>query len=615
MNGSRNTGARRRNPHRPLMVLILLALPITLLVHAGSGQQAHVRSTANSSPTYDHVWRNQPSPQASPQTIGNVPQAMPIRPLAHTSPTSSVVPATRTFSVAAVPRSVPQANPKRLPIVPPDNADAPGGDRRPDDSVRMSRLPPVLEALGNALTPGTAASATQPPAAAEGYKIPVNIAPESGEFDVSSRNGRVSLVARDTPLSDIMSSIAQGQKLNVVCAEDISARISITLHDVTLDDALTAILSTAGYTWIKRNDIIQVTSVSESTNVSPETQGRTTEVFALDYISAADVDEVVKGLLSPVGQSFPIAGSTTDLRRTKEAVVVEDLPGYLDRIRQYIFQADQPPRQVLIEAHVLEVTLDSNKKCGVNFELLFDIAGNPITISTTGFANPGAPQAFFATLAGEHLEGVIEALQTTTDAKTLASPRVLAVNGQEARIQIGEQLGFRVITTTETSTMESVEFLDTGVVLIVTPHISRDNRVLMQVKPQVSSGAVNPDTGLPEEETTELQTNILLNDGQGVLIGGLIQEVDSMLQNKIPYLGDLWLIGGLFQRHQVIKERSEIVISLTARVQPYEPCYEEYDSFQMHRSRIPLTQGPLYSYPRPWEPKMPDPYHNPAHFQ
>jgi hypothetical protein len=591
------------------MVLILLALPITLLVHAGSGQQAYFRSAGHSSPTYDHAGHH----QASPQTTGNLPQKMPIPPSTHKSPTPSVVPAARTLSVAAAPESLPQPNPTRLPIVPPDNADVPGGHRSPDDAVRMSRLPPVLEALGNALAPGAASRATQPPDASEEYRIPVNSAPESGEFEVISRNGLVSLVARDTPLSDIMSSIAQGQRLNVVCAEDISARISITLHDVTLEDALTAILSTAGYTWIKRNDIIQVTSVSDSTNVSPETQGRTTEVFPLDYISAADVDEVVKGLLSPVGQSFPIAGSATDLRRTKEAVVVEDLPGYLDRIRQYIFQADQPPRQVLIEAHVLEVTLDSNKKCGVNFEHLFDIAGNPVTISTTGFANPGAPQAFFATLAGGHLEGVIEALQTTTDAKTLASPRVLAVNGQEARIQIGEQLGFRVITTTETSTMESVEFLDTGVVLIVTPHISRDNRVLMQVKPQVSSGAVNPDTGLPEEETTELQTNILLSDGQGVLIGGLIQEIDSMIQNKIPYLGDLWLIGGLFQRHQVIKERSEIVISLTARVLPYEPCYQQYEDFQAQRSRTPLTYGPLYSYPRPWEAKLPDPYHNPAH--
>jgi hypothetical protein len=609
MNGSRNIGDNRKNRYRPLIVLILLALPTTLLVHTGSGQQPLVRLPAVSQEPPD-VWRRRESPQAA----GKVPCGPLIAPSAYASATPPVVPAAQILPAVELPEAASQSDLSELVPEPPLGPDVLPGRPNQDVAARVVRLPPVLEALGRAMVPGAAPNGSEPGGAPRGHKIPLSTAAESGEFDATNRDGLISLVARDTPLSEILSSIAQGQRLNVVCAEDISARISITLHEVTLEHALTAILSTAGYTWTQANGIIQVTSVSDSTRLSPETQGRRTEVFPLDYVAAADVDEVVKGLLSPVGQSFPIAASATDLRRTKEAVVIEDLPGYLNRIREYIFQADQPPRQVLIEANVLEVVLDSNKRCGVNFEHLFSVAGNPITISTTGFANPGAPQAFFATLAGGHLEGVIEALKTTTDAKTLASPRVLAVNGQEARIQIGEQLGFRVITTTETSTMESVEFLDTGVVLTVTPHISRDNRVLMQVKPQVSSGAVNPDTGLPEEETTEVQTNILLSDGQGILIGGLIQEVDSLTQNKIPILGDLWLVGGLFQRHQVIKERSEIVISLVARVLPYEPCYQEYEDFQVQRSRTPLTYGPLYSYPRPWEPKMPDPYHNPRTF-
>ena len=433
----------------------------------------------------------------------------------------------------------------------------------------------------------------------------------SGEIEMRTRNGLISLVARETPLNEILSSIAQGEKLNVVCAEDINARISITLHGVTLENALTAILSTAGYTWTRRNNIIHITSVSAAATLSPETQGRCTEVFPLDFVSATDVDQVVKGLLSPAGQSFPIQSSSTDLRKTKEVVVVEDLPGYLSRIREYIFRADQPPRQVQIEAHILEVSLEDDQKHGVNFEHLFALANNSVTLSTTGFANPLAPQAFFATVSGGNLAAVVEALKTTTDVKTLASPRILVVNGQTARIQIGEQLGFRVTTTTETSTMESVEFLDTGVVLSITPQISRDNRVLLQVKPQISTGAVNPDTGLPEEETTEVETNVLLSDGQGILIGGLIQELDSNVQSKVPILGDLWLVGTLFQRRQIVKERSEIVISLVARVMPYEPCYHMYDSSLIRSSQTPLTYGPLRRYPRPWEPRLPDTILNP----
>ena len=139
-----------------------------------------------------------------------------------------------------------------------------------------------------------------------------------------------------------------------------------------------------------------------------------------------------------------------------------------------------------------------------------------------------APQAFLATLDGGDLGGVIELLETTTDAKTLGSPKLLVLNEQEARLQVGEHLGFKVTTTTETSTLESVQFLDVGVVLRITPRITRDGRVLLHVKPEVSKGAVNPETGLPESQTAELETDVMLNDGQGMVIGGLIKENDTV---------------------------------------------------------------------------------------
>jgi hypothetical protein len=206
----------------------------------------------------------------------------------------------------------------------------------------------------------------------------------------------------------------------------------------------------------------------------------------------------------------------------------------------------------------------------------------------------------------------VECLQTTTDAKTLASPRLLVVNGQEAKIQIGEQLGYRVTTTTETSTMESVDFLDLGVVLTVTPHISRDNRVLMQVEPKVSSGRINPETELPEEETTEVRTNVLLENGQGMVVGGLIKEKDNNIQSKILWLGDLWLIGKLFQRRQVEKQRSEIIVAMVPYVLPLNGEVEDRNATEMMRSQTPLVHGGLESFPRPWEPSLPDAVHNPT---
>ncbi|MFW6170706.1 MAG: type II secretion system protein GspD [Planctomycetota bacterium] len=444
------------------------------------------------------------------------------------------------------------------------------------------------------------------------HRIPVWEQPEEGQIDVHSQNGRVSLVVRDAPLNQVLSMLAQEQQLNLVCSEDVSARISIVLNHVTLEHAISAVLSTAGYTGTRRNEILHVTSLAAGKHVAPQVQGRQFEVFPLDYAAGSDVDQTIKGLLSSVGQSFFTESSSDNLKKSKDIIVVEDVPPYLARIRDYIQQVDRPPRQVLIEVHVLEVELQDKQRHGVNFKHLASLLNNTLEFEIAGAANPDASPAFFARVGGGNLEALIECLKSTTDAKTLASPSVLVVDGQQAKIQIGEQLGYRVTTTTETSTMENVDFLDVGVVLTVTPHVSRESRVLMQVRPKVSSGRINPETELPEEQTKEVETNALLSNREGMVIGGLIQETDSNIQSKIPFLGDLWLLGSLFQKRQLEKNRSEIIVALVPRVLPYAPSRKAHDAFEVHRCQTDLFQGPLERTCRPWASALPDCTQNPT---
>ena len=311
-------------------------------------------------------------------------------------------------------------------------------------------------------------------------------------------------------------------------------------------------------------------------------------------------------MLSPVGKSFPIASDPADNRRSREVIVVEDLPNYLDRIREQVALIDLPPRHVLIHVYVLQVEMGDENKHGVDFEHTFNMTSNLLRIETSGFANSSASQAFFFNVSGGNLSGLLEILQSTTDSNTLASPKILCLNGQTSRLQVGEQLGFRVTTTTETSTLESVEFLDVGVVLEVTPRISRDGHVILRISPEVSSGEVSASTGLPEEATTELETDVLLGDNQGVVIGGLIQKTDSDKQSKLPWLGDLHYLGKMFQRKETAKKRSEIFIALLPRVVPFETYYEERVRGEVLRAQTPLLHGPLHRTTRPWEPRLHD---------
>lgn len=441
------------------------------------------------------------------------------------------------------------------------------------------------------------------------YTVPLR-GPSDG-IVLESEDGLVSLVARNASLQDVLTALAETQGLNLITQESVTALLNTTMHRVPFEDALDVILSTNGYTWVRNRNVIQVTNVAGSVKLAPETQGRTVEVFQLDYVSATDVSSVVLTMLSPVGSAQIIESSPLDNRKTQELLVVQDLPGYLENIRTYISKHDIPPRQVLIEVYILKIDLTDDMRHGVNFDQIFNNSSEILKIQSLGLANASPTQGFMLNLSGGNLGTVIEMLETTNDAKTLASPKIRVLNGQTARIQAGEQLGYNVTTTTQTSTLQSVKFLDVGIVLEVTPRIGNDGTVVMNVKPEVSTGIVNPATGLPEEKTTELQTDVMFRDNQAYVVGGLIQETATDVQSKLPILGSLKHIGFFFKRAEVVKKRSEIIVALLPRVMPFDPITEENLQIETQRATTPLLYGPLLKNPRPWEAQLPGAYANP----
>jgi len=424
--------------------------------------------------------------------------------------------------------------------------------------------------------------------------------------------GLISLKVRDASLRQVVAMIAETQRVNIVFSAQDDVKVTASLMRVPWQKALESLLNASGYTWTMDQNVVFVTSIEGAALIAPQTGGRRVESFELDFAKAVDIDQIVKGLLSPAGNSWIIESSSGDNRQTREVIAVVDFPGNLRQIADYICQVDQPPRQVLIKANILQVDLKDDCRSGVNLQQLVSFSGNQIELSTVGLANPAASTASFLQLTGGSLDGLVEILKNTTDAKSLASTELLTVSGQQARLQSGQQLGFRVTTTTQTSSLESVEFINVGVVLTMTPHVTRDGRVLMRIKPEVSEGQVDPDTGLPAEDTVEVETDVLLNNGQGLVIGGLIQEVDSNVQSKIPLLGDIPYAGVLFQKRQLIKSRSEIIVTLIPHVMPYTSIDIAHNDHKMLRTQQPLLSPPLNRFPRPYEAQLPDTFTNPT---
>jgi type II secretory pathway component GspD/PulD (secretin) len=444
----------------------------------------------------------------------------------------------------------------------------------------------------------------------DGYQIPLRQS-EDG-LVIQAEDGYISLAARGAEVVDVLTALAELQGLNLITQETVTGTLNTTLNRVPIQDALDVILEMTGHTWTRNKNIILVTSIAEASTLSPETQGRQVKVFELDYVAADDVSAVVTTMLSPVGTVSVVSSSGDDNRRTQELLVVEDLPRYLASIDNYVRQHDIPPRQVMIEAYILQVELSDDMKHGVNFDHMFGMTNSLFQLEGRNFASATGTQGFFVNMTGAHLGGLVEMLETAVDAKTLASPKVRVLNGQTARLQVGEQLGFRVTTVTETAATESVQFLDVGVVLEVTPRIAADGTVVMRVRPEVSSGEVNPNTGLPEEETTELETDVMFQNNQAFIIGGLIQETNNDSQAKVPWLGDWHHFGRLFQRREATKRRSEIIIALLPRVMPFDHMANQQYQVETERTQTPLLYGALEEFPRPWEPQLPDAGDNPA---
>jgi type II secretory pathway component GspD/PulD (secretin) len=162
----------------------------------------------------------------------------------------------------------------------------------------------------------------------------------------------------------------------------------------------------------------------------------------------------------------------------------------------------------------------------------------------------------------------ITALESITDVTILANPKILAVNKQEGYVQIGKKLGYRgstAISTGGVATQGEVQFLDTGTVLTFRPYIGNDGYIRMDIYPKDSTAQLNVDK-VPDETVTQVRTNVIVKDGETIVIGGLFRDVVTTGRSQVPLLGDLPLVGGLFRGTNDRTERQEVIVLLTPHI-------------------------------------------------
>ena len=257
---------------------------------------------------------------------------------------------------------------------------------------------------------------------------------------------------------------------------------------------------------------------------------------------------------------------------TNSLMVMTSAKNY-DRVKKIIDDLDRPIPQVLIKVLVAEVTHDGEVDLGVEFSgLNIRDSGNGFEIGTD-FGVAAATDGFKFSLIETNLNAAIHALESVGKLDVLSRPYILTSDNKKATITVGEEVPFirDSRTTDQGSTINTIEYEDIGIILNVTPHINPDGLVIMDVAPEISTLTGNT---VPISETVDAPTfakrsassRVAIQNGQTIVIGGLVQDRKTSTINKVPLLGDIPLVGELFKRTQDTKSKTELLIFITPHV-------------------------------------------------
>ncbi|MEZ5542655.1 MAG: hypothetical protein R3F42_11495 [Pseudomonadota bacterium] len=362
-------------------------------------------------------------------------------------------------------------------------------------------------------------------------------------------DGRITLTLRKVEIAEVMEMLSRAARVNILLSDDVKGEVSVNLYDVGVEEAIRSIATSAGYGVEHRNGSYFILERDQAGKSEPggPTQVRT---FKVQYSDPEVIAGIVKNHLSSYGQVTTLAA--------RRLLVVEDTPPFLGRIQQLLKELDRQPRQILIEAKILEVTLSDSESYGLDWAKVFE--SGEAAIGTQGLGSPGSPGLFFNYVTPD-VELFLDALRTRGRTRTLSTPKLLALEDQEAETIIGNRLGYNVTTTIDNVTTTSVEFLESGVIMKVKPSVDGQGRVFLEIHPEVSKGDVL--NGLPTQSTTEVTTSMLVESGQTVFIGGLITRNQGKTREGVPILGDIPGIGNLFSNKLITSQNTELVVLVT----------------------------------------------------
>jgi len=418
--------------------------------------------------------------------------------------------------------------------------------------------------------------------------------------ELAFKGERLSLNFQSIEVRAVLQLIADFTNLNLITSDSVKGNVTLRLKNVPWDQALDIILRSKGLAMIKDGNVISVAPAEEIAARAKLDQAIEAEAplisdsIQINYAKAADFTKLLK---TKDNSLLSVRGSVSVDTRTNR-LLIRDTAKNIDAITALVQQLDIPVRQVLIETRIVLATNDFSKELGVRFGISHQdtsISGpNTDTIGVSGDSSaaevarlggiPSQPNRYnvnlpVTTLAssagsiglalsrlpfGTLIDLELSAAQTEGRSETISSPRVITSDQSKAIIETGTEIPYQEASSSGAAT---VSFKKAVLSLEVTPQITPDDRIFMDLKVNKDSpDFANITAGVPPIKTQSVETNVLVDNGETIVLGGVYEQTKSKQVSRVPFFGELPLIGFLFRSNFDQNNKSELLIFVTPKL-------------------------------------------------
>ncbi|WP_104492387.1 type IV pilus secretin PilQ [Acinetobacter indicus] len=422
-------------------------------------------------------------------------------------------------------------------------------------------------------------------------KRPVDKNPFKPRAAQSYTGKKISLDFQDIEVRRVLQLLADFTGINMVAADTVQGNITLRLKDVPWDQALDIILKTKNLDKRRNGNVIWIAPVAELIKAEEEEAKAIaqsvklaplqTEYIQLNYAKAADIEKLItqnKGASNSSGsgsndgrESLLSSRGSVSIDARTNTLIVNDTQDFIDKIRNMVDLLDVQVKQVMVEARIVTAQTDFSRELGIrwsanklnnrpvwggDFQPSFDL-GVDLGTGSAGTFNFGLLK-----ISDYMLNLELTALQADGHGEVLSAPKVLTGDKQKAYILRGDQIPYQTWSA-ESGTTTS--FVDANLKLEVTPSITPDGKVQMELKIEKDTVGQLTQAGYLIN-TNELETNVLVNDGETVVLGGIFDDIQQNQNERVPFLGELPVVGNLFRNNVKTNTQTELLIFVTPRI-------------------------------------------------